>query len=643
MNKIVVAGSVAVLLFAALVVALFRSIVPSDDGPWRPPASEGDGSPDPGAGGVGQDDPAGRVGTRGERGGRRPARPGGGRSGARPGDPDRDGPNGEEGDGRGVLPLPDGSSALAVTTVDRSGRALAGVVLTLRTGRGQEVLETDGRGLSLFDGLAPGLYSLRVEAPKRPPLDLVQRVLLEEGVETSIELPIGDYDLAITGRVLDESGRAAAGVQLVATRQVPRLAASTLVRSDQGDPAAEAGEDGYFEILALEDGEYEVRTVATPVYPPVFRVVKAGAESVDLVVRAREDRRIVGLVTDPAGQPLADVRIVPLGQSAAATSTLRDGTYELTLTVTDPHRLYTVRFLLPGYREAQLDVTPEMLEAPEDVRLDATMEVARSQGVVRGRVSGPDGEPVVGETVYLHSHGLKTRYQVNTLQGGEFEFPEVEVGHDYRLWMRPRGSYQDYLQKPIHVSEDPLEIDVLLEPLGRGRISGRMVDSGGAALGGFSLWLRSLKAAGKSLRVTGDDAGNFLVDDVPEGQLVFETRSLPRLSISGLTLSAGEEKEVTLALDWGDLEVEGRVIDESGLPIAGARVYLSWFQRDGLLRAGSTRKTLTDESGVYRLTQLGPGTHRISVSAAGYRSAQISHDVGAGLPPADVVLSRQPE
>jgi uncharacterized GH25 family protein len=72
---------------------------------------------------------------------------------------------------------------------------------------------------------------------------------------------------------------------------------------------------------------------------------------------------------------------------------------------------------------------------------------------------------------------------------------------------------------------------------------------------------------------------------------------------------------VRLALDWGDHEFAGRVLDDRGEPVAGADVVLAWFHDDAGSHSTSNRELRTDDGGRFRFTRLGPGRHTLDVTA----------------------------
>lgn len=529
-------------------------------------------------------------------------------------------------------PLEPGPSALAVVVLDGEMQPIESASVTLRSGLSAAQEFTDAAGEAWFRGIAPGIYSFVLEAPGRPPLASARQVQLLADEEKRLVVQAGSFDLAISGRVLDASGAPLAGIEVVAIRHLVRPGEDSLLPLDQTSQSASSGADGGFVIAGLEDGEYDVRTAATERYPSVGRVVRAGAESVDLFVRESLDVRVFGRVSDAEGRPLAKVGIIPLGQSARAVESLEDGSYELLLAVTEPDRIYTIRYLREGFREArrEVDRLPATTSDEEPARrIDVELEPLGETVAVLGTVRTTGGEPVEGEVVNLHSQALGVRYEAASAADGSFELSGVQVGEDYRLWIHPRGPFQDVAKHPLAITAEGLDLQIELPSLGTGRLSGRMVDPEGKPLGGYSLWLRSTRASARSLEVISGPDGNFVVDDAPEGRLVLETRSLPRIVISGISLEPGERKDVALVIDRGEHELRGRVADEQGRPIAGAGVYLAWTHQEGGVRSSSTHRTLSDADGLFRFTQLGAGEHRLSASAAGYRSVQLAAKVDA--------------
>lgn len=68
----------------------------------------------------------------------------------------------------------------------------------------------------------------------------------------------------------------------------------------------------------------------------------------------------------------------------------------------------------------------------------------------------------------------------------------------------------------------------------------------------------------------------------------------------------------TSAQDLDTISISGRVTDDQDAVIVGAEVIATF------IKSGKARKTLTDESGRYRLIQLEPGTYTLAIASAGF-------------------------
>ena len=61
--------------------------------------------------------------------------------------------------------------------------------------------------------------------------------------------------------------------------------------------------------------------------------------------------------------------------------------------------------------------------------------------------------------------------------------------------------------------------------------------------------------------------------------------------------------------------------------MTGADVSLLWSLDENGVRSRSTRHTVTDAGGYFLFTQLGSGQHVVNISAAGFGTARLDHDV----------------
>jgi hypothetical protein len=154
------------------------------------------------------------------------------------------------------------------------------------------------------------------------------------------------------------------------------------------------------------------------------------------------------------------------------------------------------------------------------------------------------------------------------------------------------------------------------------------------------MFLATANAAGpRSLSVTSDGQGRFLVADLPEGRVALQTRAAPAISVSGIELSATTpDADVTVVVDVGAHRFEGRLITSDGEPAAGAHVSLEWTASMRGVTSRSTRQTTTDAAGNFAFTQLGGGMHVVNAALAGAGSVRLEQPIGSGTEPVQIVL-----
>lgn len=534
---------------------------------------------------------------------------------------------------RGPLPLEPGDARLVFVVVDDALQPIDGVLVVLLAGRRRAEQWTDGYGAAAFQGIAAGTYSYSLAANDLPELVSAREVTLAPGESKELQLRLGDYDLSISGYVRDPGGQGLPGIRVDAREQLVQVGESRLVIADAGFLQTETGPDGSYEIQGLVEGDYVVSVARTEDFPSVRKIFRAGSTSADLVLSPIDTVEIYGRVTSPNGAPIEGVRVVPMNQGALQAITDRNGEYATRIELQGQHSIYVLTARREGFRENRLHVRSDQLQDVTDMEVDIVLEPLGTLTAVGGVLVSSDGSPVRGETLHLQSPSMNARYQTVSDPDGGFLFQDVQVGDDYRLLVYPKqsprsGWLKDYIQSPLTVPEAGLDLVIELESLGVGTIRGTMVDPSGQPIPNFTVWIRSMKAQGRSMEVTGDEQGRFLVEEVPEGEVLIETRSLPRLSVRGIRLAPDEEKEAVVVLDWGRHQLRGTVLDPTGAPVAGARIALHWTLTRPGLQSSSFRNAISDAEGRFEFSELGAGEHRITVNCPGFLQKQMTHDVG---------------
>jgi hypothetical protein len=433
--------------------------------------------------------------------------------------------------------------------------------------------------------------------------------------------------LSISGSVLGPDGKPVAGVLLqILPQQGP------LNEAGRTDPLQQVGSrgDGSFSFVSLAEGEYELRNAAGGPYLPARASVRAGVTSALLVLRKRGDRtvQVTGVVVAPDRRPIAEVLVLPIGHKTRV-QTDEQGRYQLDLVLEDATQNPTIRFMKQGYRDQRTAIAAARLTAGGPVRADVVLQPTQTEAPVTGIVKGRSGTPVAGATVQLLSPAGGRTLRTGSDLTGMFVFAKVETGANYRLWVRAREGYRDYLADQVTVPASGLDLAVELEPVALGSLSGSFVDPDGKPVPGFSLGLRSAQP-GAAVRVTADPQGRFVVRDLPAGRVSLDSESAPLVSLSGIEIPAGGEVAVQLTVDWGGQQIAGLVLDANQRPVPAANIGLHWRQQKLGITSRSSRTTLTDQRGHFQFTDLGSGSHALSVSAPGFYP--LTRDVAAAAP-----------
>ena len=438
-----------------------------------------------------------------------------------------------------------------------------------------------------------------------------------------------DEENVIGGMVIDEEGEPLSGIEVLALHVDPEKGpSSNFDQMDAGVLSVYSDSEGAFLFRNLEDGTYQLRIAPADGVAPNLTTVRVGPLNVKLVVAFQWEIRVHGTVSSAAGKPLENVQVTAGRQSPAARTGSR-GEYEFDVSLQGYNRTKMVHYRLEDYRDQKMLIDPSKLDyRAAELQLDVTMERNAGQTTVTGSLLDTQGREVPGRTMTMASSRLRTSYKAKSDDRGKFAFRKVEPGNDYRLQVRAGSGYKDKNIDSLEVPDSGLKMDVVLERTENGELSGWMVDLEGNPVPGFPLKLHSRVVAGKSVRVVGDPQGFFLVQDFPVGEAMLSTNSYPVFSVQGIRVSAPPEEPITAILDRGPHVLEGRVVDSLGDPVAADSILLGWTFNLGEVKSKSSRKTAADRNGYFVFTDLGPGVHRMWVSAPGFRTVVVDVDIG---------------
>jgi len=393
--------------------------------------------------------------------------------------------------------------------------------------------------------------------------------------KTPVSAPADDAAIRVDGEGRSIVGRVnAAGA--------PVAGARVLLAPDEGGPLREtvtrAG--GGFAFGGLGAGRYALRAVSGDAASAPVRAIEAadGSAAAPVVLELSAGRAVAGRVIDDAGTALAAVPVrIETDAGAPGEDPLP------TLVQSDGAGNFSALLFPAGYRLTASRPGYVLRRAPAlDARgkgdpVKAVLELVRGARVF-GKVVDPRGGAAAGARVRC----LASAIEDLTVQAG-----------------------------PL-----PLAAEAASMPSGAGR------------------------ALGTTRGTVADREGRFTVDDLIPGRYRVEVThgGAEPLHSDEFVLAPGERRDVgKLAMRPG-FPVTGRVVDESGTPIDGARVVVGG---SGASATSAGLVAMTDAGGQFALA-LPAGSYRLSASAPGRGTMQAPVEVTAGSapPPVEIKLVR---
>ena len=357
-----------------------------------------------------------------------------------------------------------------------------------------------------------------------------------------------------------------------------------------GAPAVVTDADGRF-LLSSAPGAKSIVVTRTG----YARVEVVPAPSGPLEVRLVRGATVSGRVVDDRGEPVIAARVT------AESSPTPAGAASLAAALTDDRGEYRLHGLPQGALKLHV-VTAGAAPA--------------TQGSGDTMLRGPNRYTTFYPGVRTYEEGAelvirpgedrrRIDFQVLWRESGDHPF---SAGFIFGLWGRPARAPQ---------SND----------LSRAAIRGRVLGGDGLGLSSAEVALVAPRAG--VTRVTSTDArGYYAFTELPPARYQINASKAgyfpawsPSPDSRPLTVDVARDEEHDSTdlrlMPWG--VVSGRIVDESGEPVADVRVQAGRVRYEAGRRqlAFGSAGALSDETGVYRLFGLQPGAYIISASAAG--------------------------
>lgn len=501
------------------------------------------------------------------------------------------------------------SSDVMLEVADEERRAIAGVVVATDSGfKG----ETDDEGRVAISELPPDQPAAVTLSAKgfakqiihlTPPLPQRERVTLERA-------------FTVTGRIVDDSGSAAANVMAIVT-------IGTSYRPRSIDP------DGVFSFDVEAGKDFEL-TFESPTAASLKRKEESGrpGEVRDLgTIRLPSGMVVRGRTVDSAGAPVAGARVWVLrpnpagavaswvaGRMAQATSDM-DGAFELRGLTAGP---FVMRIDAADFARAHRNGAIE--SSPLDL---GEIEIVRGSTVT---VRAPHDDALTAR-IDLRGQWIDADMLTAPVIDGHAHLRNVPPGQ-YRVTVLSERTV--VCERDVEVKEETAASVECPPPV---IVRGRVLLDGTPAYAGSLTWSRpaetdalidtSLSPLGaRQQRVFGASGGTISVPVTTDG--TFETdllraggwqvswRSGEGAGTAERPLSIPDVSVAHVIVEFAGGVIRGRVLDAGGVPVAGARIR----------EIGGPLFAMATSAGTFTMTGVSAGNHRLQ-AALGARASRI--------------------
>ena len=460
------------------------------------------------------------------------------------------------------------------------------------------------------------------------------------GDKTDLVLKLRLWDIQpLTGVVVDTSGKPLANVSIHLNTNVQPVKTA----ADGTFTLKCAPKDRDFELCAISKDKAQACLVKLP---------KATAQT---TLQLKPTAAREGFVKTPSGMPANNLKFyLDLELNGQSHYLIREEPQ------TDAKGAFIANNLIPGarynifwsadndtnrdydYGNAKIDLAS--LKDGEPIQFSAKKYV----NALMGQVVGPDGKPVAGATIILPQTSdllpqdkRMSNTQIISDKDGNFTIERLADG-EVTLKVSAAGL------KPgtVRTNTDNIELKVALRPITDPTIyRAKVIDAQGKPIEGVSVTMMAMQVDRQGKRGLGttamktDPAGiaSFAGPaTAPSTQPVQYSQTVMLCDADGYDIASspsmqmGEDIDVQLTLAKSDKHWQGKVVDDKGSPITGAKIRIEGYRQDdgGYVSLGNFGETplasmayVTDPEGRFTVSRLGRGCWaNLSIASPGMKT-----------------------
>lgn len=547
-------------------------------------------------------------------------------------------------------PLSPGA-ALRGRVVDEDGRPVAGALLSLAAGGGDEPFRRSRPSQgppfrSAPDGtfrverlLPQGGLVLSARHPDFAPARLAG-LGLQSGRTAGPFTLVLTRGLTLRGRAIDQAGAPVSGARVDLARVERSPDGSAVNIGTRGGSWSQATTvDGRFEVAGLQPGEFQLTLSAEGFVRERREGLKLGPQGLEaLEIRMLPGASISGTLRTESGEPVSGLLVL-----ATAPGTASSFVGLMAQEPTPPDGSFVLDGLVPG-QPYDLQVVSESTLGPRKTGVVAPARgleiVVPAYGRIVGTVLDEEARPVRDfEVSYQEGANAPSTFRMSitrTRGQADVQVPVSDALGRFTIEDVPAGTWDVYVEAPSHPIARAADVRVeagqaaqLQVRMERGLgLAGRVLArSDGRPIAGAEVEVLATGGAGRLYNpdrggATSDADGRFELGGLAPGSYTVTARHRDWAEASE-SVSVGEESPapVELRLAHG-ASVVGQVTS-GGRPMAGATVTLSADGGRGHWYEAESPATSTDEDGRFAFEHLKPGRHTARARLGGRRSEPV--------------------
>ena len=500
-----------------------------------------------------------------------------------------------------------GTLLVRVRHSDKTPAARVTIIVYPRGGyalNGRARCSSDDAGRAHFESLPAGRFVVIGDRGG----SAFANVVAGTATEVDLELPAG---VMLNGIVVDSVGAPVAGALV---EGAPRSRSGVDV-----EVLATSGPDGRFHVRAAPEDLVVGARAAGHCSSPLQLLHGKTGEPIEVRLQLGAPAGTVnGVVVDTRNRAIAGADVC-VGRGS--TSQFNLGGFDRAppipaLVRTDGAGRFVAVGIPPGTQPVAARARgkgPLRTTCEVQANLTSTVRIELADGaVIEGIVRDAEGVPVAGAEVEVGEWADFAHYSAVTAADGQFALVDLPAGS---LSIRAKHDTAGRAEQSVATASGSVaHCDIQLS---RGiELRGRVVDEQGAPLAGAGIAVLALNLASPwSAHAHTDQSGNFVVPSCPSGEklaLRVNRQGFAEATQQNVDPTAGPIEVRLRRVAAAATRVRGVVVDPTGIPLPGVRIWAFGPVRDGTCAA------TTGADGRFELGPLVPGSWSLTARSSSY-------------------------